>query len=330
VKVYLYKLRFQGPAHFGETGIELENVTERVSSDTFFSALVNALSTVSTRKEVTEFVQSFLDRPPFLISSLYIYTKDTYFLPKPFDEGLINGEVKRETGKELKKIRYLPPGELKKWLKGEINKEDLDTLQKIQKRYSDAFSIEIRPRVSLDRDTQQSALYHVGYVHFSENSGLFGLVAFRDESFVERFQAMLRILGETGLGGERTYGCGTFKVETFEPVPTEFEGLLTGNSDNYMTLSLYHPSEQEMVNLTRNVIAYDLVKRRGWITSGRHALPYKKKYAGFFVEGSVFKQKPVGCLVDVTPDDKNIQNEIGHRLYRYGYAFSIPLDGDAR
>jgi CRISPR-associated protein Csm4 len=327
MEIYLFKLKFNGPTHFGETGIDLENVSERVSSDTLFSGLVNAYSTVSSRKEVTDFLQHFKEKPPFLISSLFIYIDDIYFLPKPLWDNHIDKDFKRRFGKELKRLKWLDLYGFSKWLQGELTEADIESMIETQKKYYEAFKIDIRPRVTLDRTTQQSALYHAGYVYFSKDAGLYGLVAFKESGFINDFERLLRILGEVGLGGERTYGCGTYKVKTYEQVSGTFEKILFGKFSNYIILSLYHPSEREMKELINNVLSYDLIRKRGWITSGRNALPYKRKYAGFFVEGSVFKEKPLGCLVDVTPDDNNLQKEIGHPVFRYGYAFSIPVEG---
>jgi len=86
---------------------------------------------------------------------------------------------------------------------------------------------------------------------------------------------------------------------------------------------LYHPDEEEKPNLTSSFIAYDITRKRGWITTGRYALPLKRKSVGFVTEGSVSGNPLKGTLVDVTPD--NPHEILGHRVYRYGYAFTAPL-----
>src|SRR4030042_2913727 len=103
--VYIYKLKFRGPNHFGDTGIDLENVSEWVGSDTLFSALINAMSVVYPKEKVTEFVNRFKQQPPFLVSSLFLYKSDIYFLPRPMDDSHIPSELRKHKGKEIKKLK---------------------------------------------------------------------------------------------------------------------------------------------------------------------------------------------------------------------------------
>lgn len=323
--VYLYKLKFEGPTHFGETGIDLENVNERVTSDTFFSALINAMSIVYSKEKVTEFVNTFKEQPPFLISSLYLYRNDKYFLPRPMDESYIPGEIRKDKGKEIKKLKWLDPAGFKKWVSGiPLFEDDLEAFVSLQQVYRDAFKVEIRPRVSLDRITQSSNIYHCGYVYFRERAGLYGFVAFDESSTMELFRKLLITLGETGLGGEKTYGCGLFELVSMEKVSGVFEEILLHDSKTYTLLSLYHPSEQEIPDIKNALIAYDVVRGKGWVTSGRYALPLKRKSVGFFTEGSVLSKLPGGCLVDVKPDAFPL-DALHHGVYRYGYAFTAPI-----
>jgi len=323
--VYIYKLKFKGPTRFGETGIDLENVNERVSSDTLFSALINAMSVVYSKEKVTEFVNSFKQQPPFLVSSLFLYKGDICFLPRPMDESHIPAELRKGKGKEIKKIKWLDTAGFKKWISGiPLREDNLNALVSLQQAYRDAFKVEIRPRVSLDRVTQTSNIYHCGYVYFQDRAGLYGFVAFNDFSTVEPFRKLLITLGETGLGGERTYGCGLFELVSLEKVSGVFEEILLLDVKTYTLLSLYHPSEQEMTGIGNALIAYDVVRKKGWITTGRYALPLKRKSIGFFTEGSVLSRRPGGCLVDVTPEGVPLDT-LHHSVYRYGYAFTSPV-----
>src|SRR3989338_7014355 len=313
--VYLYKLKFKSPAHFGDTGIDLENVQETVSSDALFSAILNVMNIYYGSEAVTELIDKFKTSPPFLISSLFVYNGNNYFLPKPLDDSNIPSEIKKKKGKELKNM---------KWLSGvNLTEDDIDKMDESQKHYSEGFKREIRPRVTLDRITQQSAIYHCGYIYFKENSGLYGLAAFRDDSSIQVFQKLIELLGNTGLGGERTYGCGMFEVK-FERVKGVFQDIVFNAGSKYALLSLYHPAENEQLNLKANILSYEIARKSGWITSGRDALPLKRKSVGFITEGSVFKSKPTGDIVDVTPD-KAGTDALNHRIYRYGYAFTAPL-----
>jgi CRISPR-associated protein Csm4 len=324
MKFYIYKLRFQGPTHFGDTGIDLENVNEWISSDTLFSALVNAMCTMKGEEKTTEFVKRFENDPPFLISSLFLYNNDQLFLPRPLADDNINKEIKQKMGKELKKLKWLTVDGFYKWIQGEyLNLHDVETMKSVQDSYKEAFTVEIKPKVTLDRASQNSSIYHCGYVYFNEKAGLYGLVTFNDEDMIKEFEILLKNLGEIGIGGEKTYGCGMFKVSIFVELTGTLRNILENKSERFILLSLYHPSNDEKETVADNLIAYDLVRKKGWISSGRYALPLKRKSVGFITEGSVLRTHVKGCLVDVTPD-KYPPQLLHHKVYRYGYAFTAP------
>lgn len=323
--IYFYKLRFKEPTHFGQTGIDLENITEWVNSDTLFSALMNTAHAVHGCEFVSGYVDQFRQHPPFLISSLFLYAGENFFLPRPFSDINIPTDQKRELGKSLKKLRWLVLEHFYRWNMGEtITGKDIEIMELAQAEYKKSFAVDIRPRVSLDRATQNSSIYHCGYLYFAENAGLYGFVAPHDQTTIEKFKDLLVSLGEIGLGGEKTYGCGTFEVSAFERVSNLMKSILKNRADMYSLLSLYYPSDDEMNTLDDDLIAYDIVRRRGWITSGRYALPLKRKSVGFISEGSVSRIPLNGAIVDVTPDNV-MPDGLDHRVYRYGYAFTAPF-----
>ncbi len=323
---YIYKLHFRSTVHFGDADADLESVQERVSSDTLFSALINTANMYLGKTAADEIVDRFLtDKPPFIISSLFVFCKDTYYLPKPLDDSFLCPEIKRVFGKSLKKLQWLDLNDFSKWVKKSLKHEELEhTINKTEK-YNDSFYKFTRPRVSLDRTTQASSIYHCSYIKFKEKSGLYGFVVFYEKSISKLFFELLTLLGNTGIGGEKTYGCGTFSVE-FEEVSDKFKEILTMKTDTYTLLSLYHPTEQESLNLSDKLIAYDFIRRKGWITSGRNSLPFKRKSIGFLKEGSVFNQYVRGGVFEVTPEGISAK-DLNHRVYRYSHAFLCPIEG---
>ena len=310
--------------HFGDTGIDLENVQESVGSDTVFSALMNVVNIYYGSKKAGELIERFLDSPPFILTSFFIYNKDLHFLPKPMNDLFIPEEIKKAKGKELKKLKWLEKRDFLRWqMQYRLHVEDIDTMLKKQGKYKSAFVKEIRPRVVLDRATQQSSIYHCGYIHFRQDAGLYGIVGFKDKNFVDNFKKIFSLLGQTGIGGEKTYGCGMFEA-TFEPASGIFSDILKAQTDSYTLLSLYYPANDEQVGLKNNLLAYDIIRKKGWIATGRSALPLKRKSAGFITEGSVLKNAVKGGLIDVTPDNPP-PDILTHKVYRYGYAFTMPL-----
>jgi CRISPR-associated protein Csm4 len=327
MNIYKYELEFLGSTHFGETGIELENVCERVSSDTLFSALLNAINVVYGEGKASELIEEFLKDPPFLISSLFLYGGETFYLPRPLFDEHLGDELKKSYGKELKKTLWLSDELFFKWISGtHIQEEDIERMRKDLANYKNSYTVEIRPRVSLDRATQNSNLYHCGYVHFKKGAGLYGLVAFKNDKYVDLFFDLLTNLGDIGIGGEKTYGSGVFKVERYERISGTFKEIFDLKSSRYVLLSLYHPAPDERMSLQSSAIAFEIIRKKGWIASGRRTLPLKRKSIGFFGEGSVFTFSPRGCLADVTPDSDPYRI-LAHRVFRYGYAFTVPAGG---
>lgn len=323
---YIFKLNFIAPVHFGDTGIDLENVQETVNSDTLFSALINAISANLSRNVADKFVNDFLQDPPFLFTSLFPYFENTYFLPKPLDDSFLDENLKQEFGKELKKIAWLKKEDFLNWiLNKNLTKEKLNEIKQYQSEVKELSLKEIRPRVTIDRITNQTTIYHCGYTYFKKNAGLYGLVAFKNNDYFDKFKVAINLLGQTGLGGEKTYGCGLFESELLK-IDEVFKEILNAKTQKITLLSLYHPTENEFTKLDRILDSYNFIRKKGWITSGRLALPLKRKSVGFITEGSVLKDAVSGTLVDVTPE--NVPKDcLSHKVYRYGYAFLVPFRG---
>jgi len=323
MKTYIFKLLFKGPVHFGDTGIDLENVQPTLSSDSLFSAIVNAVSANLGAEEANRLITEFQKKPPFLVSSLFPYIENCYYLPKPLDDSFIDKEIKKKVGKELKKLMWLEKRDFLRWLREEkFSDNDILEMCKNQKKF---YEIEIRPRVTIDRITGQTSIYHCGYLYYYDNAGLYGLVYFRDNAYFKKFEMFLNLLSFTGIGGEKTYGCGLFDFKILE-LDSAFNAIFNLNSDRYTLLSLYHPNDEEIKKLNDILVYYNFVRKKGWISSGRQSLTLKRKSVGFITEGSVVNQRIKGKLLDVTPD--NISKEaLKHKVYRYGYAFTAPFRG---
>lgn len=320
---YFFKLKFLSSVHFGERSGYLETVNETVGSDTLFSALINIVSIYFGKEEADRWIEDFKVTPPFLLSSLFIYNQDRYFLPKPLYDSFIESSTKSAVGKEIKKIKWLTWEDFIKWCSGYsfTEKEVLELKHKLI-YYETAFLYEVRPRVTLDRVTSQSSLYFVGNIKYADDAGLYGFVKFNNRAYIEKFHRALSLLGETGIGGEKTYGFGMFQIVEFREA-SEFKEISNKDFEYFTLLSLYHPSKDEFPVLKESLIGYDIKRKTGYINSGRYAMPFKRKSVGFLMEGSVLRKPLVGSLVDVTPEGLS-KDAISHRVYRYGYAFLFP------
>ena len=318
--LYLVKLKFLSPVHFGKVGIGIENSEEILHSDSLFSALCHAWGILYGKTELGDLLQGFDGALPFLLSSGFLYRGDTFFLPKPLcrSPGFEDVGIREKFGRDMKKTKYLPLEVFERWVKGlDIAYE---SLKESYPRYQDGFNSFLTPRVALDRMSSNSELFQCGLVQFREGAGLYFLVRIEDDEILRKMGNCLGLSGETGLGGERTYGYGRFEAE-FPPAGERWERLFEERGDCVTTLSLYHPEvpPAEVIGEA----SYDLQERGGWIHSPFWKKQFKRKTVVMFREGSVFKSGIKGHLVDVTPSIWD-RDEI-HPIYRYGYALTVPL-----
>lgn len=326
--IYLYRLRFTGPIHFGVTGIGLENSDIRLRSDGVTSALINAFAVLDEADDAVAALRA--ERPAFVLSSLFPYgTVDSgppiFTLPRPMVAPPLKEPVRREQAKELKQLRWLTPTQTSRWLNGpELGTEELgDILDHARSIGRGWWKDDLHPRVALDRDSQNSQIWLCGTITFAEGCGLYGLIQVNDESWMPRLEAAFRVLGDMGIGGERTYGMGLFRFQGFEVPASEWDPLLKAHTSRRILLSAYHPTEAERATLPSPWKAWEFFESRGYITTGRMATTLKRKRVRFLAEGSVATHPVRGDLADVTP---NIAPNFGitHRIYRSGLAFIVP------
>ena len=72
----LFRLNFKGnPVHFGELGIGMEETSDRIHSDTLFSAWVSAYARLFGKDAVEELLKKFQAdvEPLFRLSSTFLY-----------------------------------------------------------------------------------------------------------------------------------------------------------------------------------------------------------------------------------------------------------------
>ena len=105
---------------------------------------------------------------------------------------------------------------------------------------------------------------------------------------------------------------------------------LPEKANNFVTLSLYYPQREEFENgVTRNA-SYKFVTRRGWISNPKkNAL--RRQQVRMYTEGSVFSElgnEQYGGSCRVL--EKNPALGLDHDVYRYGYAFHLPIKKESQ
>jgi CRISPR-associated protein Csm4 len=357
-----YRLKFRSPVRIGERGVGLEATRPYIPADTLFSAICCAWRELYSDSDlIKEILDRFYPRSPmlgvepFFLTSAFPYASSVRFFPKPL--AIKNLRIDENSVKAFRRIRFISEAILNKLITGEVitfgkksysndgnvwldlarSPNDAKTLEEQalslfwEPDQNDYFfwRIMTRPRVTLDRIASSSMIWHIGSVHFKEECGLWFAVDFRttaDAAFQQRFEACLRFLGDTGLGSERGGGFGLFKFcRSFENLPS------AGQAKDFVTLAPFCPkNEQELEKLTADAPAYELITRRGWISSSEGSA-LRRKTIWMFSEGSVFSNPDLqypGTMVDVTPDiwkEGAVPQIKRHDVFRYGYAFPIGI-----
>lgn len=316
----------------------MEETRTCVPADTLFSALCSAwrwLYGVDSLQ--SELLAPFVDaeNPPLLLTSAFPFAGEILFFPKPLALGSV--QVPPEHRKKFKGVQYWSQSVFARWARGEeIRYEPPDgeeepqfwVLEQDRKHLADFIDEEtgslrlwkehVVPRVTLDRITSASQIWFFGQVAFCKGAGLWCAVRYREGALRSRVEACLRLLGDSGLGGERGAGFGLFEVSVVEGV-----SLPEAQGAEYMvTLSPCCPDGAQWNALLDARCAYDLLPRRGWIGSPE-AGNLRRKTVWMLREGAVLRNAGgtgVGRLVNVRPDP------CPHDVWRYGYAFPLGVN----
>lgn len=298
------KLKPKGPLHIGERENWREGSKFYIPSDTIFSAICH--SYLLLYGEVDSLLKDFIDgNPPFLISSAFPYWQNDYFFPVPKNQFPMD--------KEIKKIRFLDLNGLKRLLSGKCIDEIKEELKTIP---PSPWKMEDIPRVSLSRWTSHPGenFFHFGQVTYQKDAGLFLLIDFKNGNISKKILPTFNFLAHEGIGGDRTNGKGLFNT----PEILEIKVDTIVNHDGLYSLSMYYPLPNELKDIARGY--YEIEDRKGYIYSPS-GQSLRKRSVRMFTEGSIFpsEKKRLGSIADVTPEAFS-----AHKVYRYGYMFSIP------
>jgi CRISPR-associated protein Csm4 len=305
---FLIKFNFLSPMRIGQEEIDLQGLADGLHSDTLFSALCHALAELYGSDWLEQWLQTYQTKPPLLMSSAFPFYQDQFYLPRPFLAAPEHSEGE-QNAKLLTNLRWLSPHSLWQWLRGQgLDPQQLQMDKENTEKLEQVFTM---PRVSLDRVSNASNIFYCTQQSFIPQSGLYCILRMADEHEITLLQSAFAYLGECGLGSERNNGYGRFAPEWMEP-NAEFKRLLTNKGERYYLLGLYHPGTAaiELQNT-----GYGLIHRRGWFYSISSGKQYKRRSVWMFQEGSVLRQEPAGCLVDVTP---SVCGPDHHRIFKNG------------
>ena len=367
VDLNVYRLTFTGGVHVGERGLNLEEHSVQVSAGTLFAALTAVFRRLG--HDPAAFAAPFLDHaPPFLLSSLFPYAGDVAFFPLPVPlTRWLKPKTLKKRRKDIQRVSYVSEALFRRMLAGEalddwlfpkkataesergvalqdggfwLTAAEIDRLPEALRlprgryhalRQRRVYAAAKSPRVTVDRLTSASEIYHTGRVRFAPECGLWFGVDWRAPdspvgatglSYRDALTQVLTLLGEDGLGGERSVGYGAFTFARADalalPDPAPDAALLL--------LSRYHPRPEELPDaLTGPAAAYSLIPQGGWAQTW-DGPARRRKRVWLLAEGSVVQAVgagPWGDVVDVRPDG------FPHPVWRYGFALGAALQGGA-
>lgn len=280
------KLKFKTPVRIGELGIGLESTSEVLHSDTLFNAIANAL--VSINGDLKEFIDR-IRSGELKISSAFPFRGETYFLPLP-----ILPYDKKITAKFVSKDNF------EKLIAG----EEIE----VESEESMPYKVFDLPKVLIDRATANTNIYYVSLVKFERDCGLYFIV---DGNGKKLIKPALKYLEDEGIGGKRTWGLGRFEHEW-----VDFSMKTPSESNAFVTLSLVFPSDLNSICYWKPII------RGGWTLKDKQI---RKPRIIMASEGSVFRKKDEGILLDLDDEIENFSKNVGHKVFANGKSFLIPM-----
>lgn len=335
----VFHLEATSPFRVGQRGAELTGSGTLIHSDTVFSALAVNYRMLYPN-DFAAWLEQFHHSPPFLLSSALPYVAlsaddSIRFFPRPKIEPPGTDSYQAFS---LRKVKLVSQSVFEMWLANDNRlsapqylagdaffhqkqvwctpeeatriRSTLDISDDIQ-----LWGVQDVPRVTVDRITHATNIYHAGRLHFRPGSGLWLGIQWFDAGQRSAILDTLAILGDSGLGGERSIGHGQFqRVDQTETIS------LPDPTERFTTLSLYWPNTPRQAQTLTDDSAYDLIIRGGW-SDGVHGQAVRRKSVRMLTEGSVLQmlQEPLlGGLANVKPD-----NEGEHPIYRYGFALPV-------
>ena len=331
----IYKLHFTAPLHISDQHDDLGNSQKIIQSDTLYAALMSCLA--KNGEDLPEDGEL-----GFTVSSLFPYfqkDKDSspvYFLPIPMQSRQADlADVTK--AKMVKKVQWIDSNLYSSVLSGESLFDGTDSyIPYIQGNYLTTYELpedingskefvrsEVSQRVTLMSRTgeEDAKPFYVDKILFRYDAGLYFIVE-GDTSLLEK---ALHLLSLEGIGTDRNVGYGFFEY-TADSLSID----LPKEANHQLSLSLLIPESKEQLEMLLNseCVAYDFVRRGGWITTYPYMTLRKNAIYGF-VPGSVFRKDEgesatvIGKIVDLKPETVDV--EITHHVWRNGKAIMLPI-----
>ena len=348
----IYKLHFNAPLHINYMREDAGISQRTIHSDTLYAALTSCLA------KVGESIPPQGDLGCTVSSLFPFYQKDkdsrpTFFLPMPLQSQMPDLQDV-SLAKTVKKVQWVDSSLYGLILEGKLSLDEkseyLDCIYKSfllnpqnhkhnegQLLFEDFIISSVTVRGSSPDRTgiEPTVPFYIDRLFFKGYSGMFFIVE-GDTSLIEK---ALNILKDEGLGTDRHVGYGTFDLEKSQlsiDVPkSEDKSQLSSDvpkseddTGYWVSLSMLIPEDDNQLRelLTPDNVAYELMRRGGWITTHPYTT-YRKNVIYAFMPGSVLcktsNDMVTGRIVDLTPSETGIT--IDHKIWRNGKSIMLPI-----
>ncbi|NUM35206.1 MAG: type III-A CRISPR-associated RAMP protein Csm4 [Candidatus Brocadiae bacterium] len=322
----LFRMKPQGAFYVGNDLFSAQSFPFS-HSDTIFQALLSAWEMLWGKKEKDQLIECFHhpDTIPFIITSCFPAIGDVYFLPKPL------AMKEKEAKKKNNAFSWISGNIYKEWLKGNrldfsleyclspgvyfhpSEKNTIESLCPSQKIWS-CDKGRMRNKTSIFGGVAKA--YPAEQIYYSQNTDFY-LVAEIQEAYSNKFQSILRLLAEEGIGGKRSIGCGSYLYQDTMPIPESLDFLEKPVSASWVLLSLYFPQPKNIEDGLFHKAHWQIMERQGWSKNNRGNSIHNKAIH-LIQEGSCFFSVPekAKALVEVKSSSSS-QNACYHYVYPF-------------
>ena len=321
----LIRLRPAGPWRIGPDSGDRDRVDRIYHSDSLYSAVTSAMARLGTLDEWIAATASSPE-PAVRFSSCFPYHGDTLLVVPPRNLWPPPPSSKIR----WKGARFVPLAVVESLLAGKPPSEDAWTVDGESECLMPAtatagstlFRAAVRSSAAIDRNGDAATAHSVACLEFTTGSGFWFIAEFADdaahEKWSERVKGAIRLLADSGFGGERSRGWGRSQAPEFRDGQALIQAPTSEIETGHWMLSLFHPAASDTVNWQRG--DYSLTTRGGRVES-ESGWGQRKKNTRMVAEGSVLVSaaQPRGAAANVAPDG------FAHPVYRAGFALSLPV-----
>ncbi len=316
----LVKFTHMSPMHIGLGRDSYDVAAPALHSDTIIAALAALKAQSGNAHGIDELMRQVA------VSSAFPYAGDELFLPKPCGRLPVSKQSEEQYRKRLKKVRFVSRTLWQSLVAGDpIDVEEKQLYgQFLLQTPADSFTAPMvhatRQRVQVGAEGDAAEPFTFDWTFFRPGCGLYCLLSCPDELLGE-VKSLFALLGEEGIGSDRTVGGGHFEVE-FGTV--DLKDVAGANAT--MLLSMCLPSEDDLKNVDLEASRFELVQRGGFMAGSsvdgyRHL---RKKSIMMFAPGAVLSGVHTlsGKVADLRPDATD--GEV-HPVYRGGRPICFPI-----